>query len=234
VSAIPRRRPPSRLVLLLRTLGMCLMLTGLLMLPMQVPGPAGRVLFLLSLVAMVPALIVIVRSWRRYLWASRLDQTRAKLAAAPSDPEILAELGLLAAIHGDPLEARSAFDRARSAAPHHGNATVGLGHLLVEQGDLDGALALFTEAAEAHPDLFSAHYAIGGLHQRREQFARAIQSFEKALEIEPDDAFTLTSLARCWLDLGDVAKAESYHEQASEHGVRDRDLESDLRARRAE
>ena len=183
----------------------------------------------LVLVAL-PMLILIQRAWTKFLWARKVDAARSRAeSAAPGDAEPHVELGVLLTLVGNESDARTAFERARQIHPRHAQATVGLAHLAAQDGDLDAALALFQEAAESDPRLFAAHYGIAGVQLRREQYARAVQAYEKALAIEPDDAFTLAELSRCHLLLGDADRAEEYFLRAARNGLRDTDLERQIR-----
>ncbi len=223
---------PSRGKTLLTALALCAAIAGLMLaLPVLGKSLPAPLVFAIAVALAVPLLILVMRAWRKFLWARRLEAARQRAeAAAPGDPEPHVELGVLCSLAGAEEQARAAFERARSVQPGHPQATVGLAHLAAEDGDLDGALALFTEAAEKDPKHFAAQYGMGGVHRRREQYARAILSYEKALAIEPDDPFTLAELSRCHLLLGDPAKAEEYFERAAAGGVRDAELEELLRA----
>lgn len=226
-----RRLVESRTRNLFTALGLCVVVAGLLVsmpaIARVISAPAA---FVLVMIFVVPLLVLTQKAWRRVLWNRRLASARARVSAAPGDPEAHVELGVLCSLAGNDDEARSSFEQARSLLPGHAQASIGLAHLAAENGDLDAALALFTEAAEREPELFAAHYGIGGVQQRREQYARAILAYEKALAIEPDDAFTLAELSRCHLGLGDPDKAAEYFARAAGQGLRDPDLEKMIRA----
>ena len=180
-------------------------------------------------------LVAAQRAWTRFLWARRTEAIRRRAAKAPpDDPEPHVELGVTLSLAGADAEAKLAFQRAREIRPDHPQATVGLAHIAAENGELDQALALFQEASEKDPTLFAAQYGIGGVQFQREQYARAIHAYERALALEPDDAFTLVSLSRCHLCLGDAAKAEEYFARAAGRGLRDPELERLIKASSSE
>lgn len=220
----------TRAPILLRTLLLCGLLGGLFLLPFTAGDVIpGEVLFVLSLAVGIPTIIAVQRGWTRYMWVSRIETLREKADAAPADPEPHYELGILSSAHGQMKEARAAFERARAIAPDHAGATVGLGHVFAQEGDYAQALELFQLVATKDPNSFAAHYGLGGVYVQQDQFARAIAAYEKALAVDSDDTFTLAQLARCHLVMGNAKRAEEYRIRAESLGLRDRDLERQIR-----
>lgn len=221
----------TRASILFRTLLLCGLLGALFLLPFTADEIVpGEVLFVLSLVVGIPTIIAVQRGWTRFMWASRIERLREKVDAAPNDPEAHYELGILSAAHGQLKDARAAFERARAIAPNHAGATVGLGHVHAQENDYEEALRLFQIVATADPQSFAAHYGLGGVYVQQDQFARAIAAYEKALAVDSDDTFTLAQLARCHLVMGNPQRAEEYRVRAESLGLRDRDLERQIRA----
>ncbi len=215
---------------LLRALALCCLLAGAItaVFALKASLPFEAILAG-SVLAGIPLLVAIHRGWVRFLAARRLHHARARARAHPDDASAHYELGVLCSLYGSGEESRAAFERTRELVPGHAAATVGLGHLHAEAGELDEALGLFTSAAESDPTLFSAHFGIGQVHRLREQHARAIQAYERALALEPEDPYTLHELARCHLDLGDAERATDYRDRAARLGVRDGELDRQLR-----
>lgn len=225
--ALTTPRPPSAraqaLVSMVPAFALLALATiAIVLLSDRIP-PAG--LAFVALLGGLPSVVMISRGWNRVLWANRIDRARHAAAAAPDDPELAYELGVLLSLRGETEEARRAYEMARRIRPGFAPATVGLGHLCVENDDLAGALEYFQAAAEADPELFSAHYGIAGVWVRREQFARAVAAFDRALALDPDDGYVLVGLARCHFELSELERAREYLQRAGDRGVNDRELE---------
>ena len=136
----------------------------------------------------------------------------ALLLAPAWEPEILAELGVLAAEEGNPEQALTAFDRALELDPLQPDALYRRGLTLRRLGREAEAERDYERALELRPTHADAHHNLGFLLAKRGEQARAEQHFRAALRAQPEHAFAAQELA--WLLVRDESAAPEAIEEA--------------------
>jgi tetratricopeptide (TPR) repeat protein len=135
---------------------------------------------------------------------------RPDFAAAHND------LGLaLSRLPGRLQEAVAQYERALELDPDFAQAHNNLGVALAQTpGRLGDALAQFGEALRLDPDLADAHNNMGhALSEIPGRLGEAVAQFQEALRLRPDDARVWHHLGVCWLNLGNLAEAETAFRQ---------------------
>jgi tetratricopeptide (TPR) repeat protein len=123
----------------------------------------------------------------RFTAAAFADVDRA-LAAAPDDPDLLADRAALLSAAGRHEEAAAAFRAVLDGPyPNSSRAWLGLGTARAGQGDPSGALDAWEEAAALAPDDVRALTNVAVLHASAGRTEAALAAVEEALERQPDD-----------------------------------------------
>ena len=135
--------------------------------------------------------------------------------AAPADPEVDGEQGLVLTRAGRWDEAEKYLRRAVATSPDDVNALNALGIFAQQHShDLDAAAAYFQRALEVHTeqDEFNAslHSNLGAVYGEQRRYADAIAHFRSAIAIAPADLEYRTNLAMALAANGryDDARAE--------------------------
>ncbi len=139
--------------------------------------------------------------------------TRAR-DAAPSDPDIHYNLGVLYFRAGQLDAAVAAFDAAVKLKPDHGNALNNKGVVLEKQRKLDDAVKAFEAAIVVDPRNGFAHFNRGLALFKLRRFKDAEGAFEKAVEVNPDIGEAKFFLGEIYFQLGDRKKALRLYKDA--------------------
>jgi len=83
---------------------------------------------------------------------------------------------------------------------------------------IDSAAACYRNAERLTPKDPRWPYYLGHLDRQDGRWEDGAQSFERALELEPDDVATLSHLANLYVDMNELAKAETLFSRAFELG----------------
>lgn len=152
------------------------------------------------------------------IYAARGDFDRAlrTLAqvrvAAPEDPEVDGEEGLILTQSGRWKEAEEALRRAVVINPNDANVLNALGLIAWQHdGHLDESAEYFTKALGVHTeaDDFSAslHSNLGAVYGEQNRFSEAVAQFRIAVQISPHDPEYLTNLATAFRAIGRIDDA---------------------------
>ncbi|OGA21843.1 MAG: hypothetical protein A3I02_13020 [Betaproteobacteria bacterium RIFCSPLOWO2_02_FULL_67_26] len=119
----------------------------------------------------------------------RLEEAEASfrqaLAAAPDDPDIHNNLGLLHERQSRLEDAESSYGRALALSPGHVHARNNLGNVLRIRGQLDGAVACFEKVLSDAPDHIDASVNLGNARADQGRHADAQALYEKVLRLDP-------------------------------------------------
>jgi len=152
------------------------------------------------------------------IYAARGDFDRALRAlaqvrvAAPEDPEVDGEEGLILTQAGRWTEAEAALRRAVAISPNDANVLNALGLIAWQHnGHLEEGGEYFARALRVHTeaDDFSAslHGNLGAVYGEQGRFSDAIAQFEIAVQINPHDPEYLTNLATGFRAVGRIDDA---------------------------
>jgi len=152
------------------------------------------------------------------IYAARGDFDRALRAlaqvrlAAPEDPEVDGEQGLILTQAGRWTEAEAALRRAVAISPNDANVLNALGLIAWQHdGHLDEGADYFARALGVHTeaDDFSAslHNNLGAIYGQQSRFSDAIAQFNIAVQIAPHDPEYLTNLATAFRAVGRIDDA---------------------------
>jgi protein O-mannosyl-transferase len=147
------------------------------------------------------------------IYAARgdFDQALRALAkvrvAAPEDPEVDGEEGLILTQAGRWTEAEAALRRAVAISPNDANVLNALGLITWQHdGHLGESAEYFSRALDVHsePDDFNAslHSNLGAVYGQQGRFSDAIAQFKIAVQIAPHDPEYLTNLATAFRAVG--------------------------------
>ncbi len=139
--------------------------------------------------------------------------TRAR-EAAPSDPELHYNLGVLYFRAGQLDAAVSSFDAALALKADHDNALNNKGVVLEKLRRLDEAVAAFESAISLDPRNGFAHFNRGLVLFKLRRFKEAEGAFEQAIAANPELGEAKFFLGEIWFQLGDRKKALRLYKDA--------------------
>ena len=118
-----------------------------------------------------------------------LEAERARLEASlvdrPGDPDLLCDLGTVAAKLGRDGEAVRSFAAAAASRPGWAAPCFGLGFALQRVGQDEAAVTAFRSGLSAEPDNADVHFALGRLFERRGQMKPALDHYQAASLYRP-------------------------------------------------
>lgn len=141
---------------------------------------------------------------------------RELLAAAPADPRVHAQLGLLLhqhGAHGQAIEHFEASLRANEAQP---GVWTNRGEAARHLGQLDAAESCFRRALQYKPDCAITHNNLGLVLAQRGRLREAEASYRQALAFAPGKASTWSNLANVLRDWMRFDEAETALRKAIE------------------
>jgi tetratricopeptide (TPR) repeat protein len=144
----------------------------------------------------------------------RLRWFQAAVAAHPSAPAPLVDLGIALADKGDLDGALACFKEAVRLDPKLAPAHNNLGTALRDRDDLDGALACFKEAVRLDPKYATAHYNMGNVLRARGDPDGAVVAYEEAVRLDPKHAPARYNLGNALRERGDLDGAVVEYEAA--------------------
>lgn len=118
-----------------------------------------------------------------------------KAAGRPPDPILIADLGRVALLKGEPKAALDAADEALELDPNHTNAQFTKGEAEYALGRYTDAARTFAEVARREPEAADALSALGEAQRLLGNLEAALASLTRSYELNPRDPATLTSLA---------------------------------------
>ena len=102
-------------------------------------------------------------------------------------------------------------------------------HAYVLAGDYDSALKWVNQANDVFPESAELHICVGDLMRLNKQYDEAFLHWRRAAEIEPNWFDAAYSMAECYEELGDYAKAcETYLQIADDLKQRGFDIEANV------
>lgn len=116
------------------------------------------------------------------------------LAIAGDKPDILIELGNLAAGRQNGAEAMEWYRRAMNADPNYVGAFLNAAGLLRINGALEEALSLSEHVRQLDPTNTNAHNMIGNCLSELGRVREALGSFQSAVELDPADSVAHSNL----------------------------------------
>ncbi len=155
------------------------------------------------------------------IYGERTDISRAlemlgrAREAAPDDPEVDGEQGLILTRAGRWDEAATYLQKAITTSPDDANVLNALGIYAQRRSRrLDQAAGYFQQALEVHPDRdgfrASVHNNLGTVFGEQGQYPDAVEQFKSAITIAPDDLEYRTNLATA------LAASRRYEEARAE------------------
>ena len=149
--------------------------------------------------------------------AGRGDAAReaysAVLALEPEHANALNNLGILHNSAGQHEEALALFERLVQATPHDARAHANRGVALKALSQWEAAEKAYHAALKADPAFHSAHNNLGNLHYARGDFEKSLTHFEAACAQQARNPDYRFMLAKCLLELRQMARARAELEQ---------------------
>jgi protein O-GlcNAc transferase len=131
------------------------------------------------------------------------------LAAAPSHPSVLNNLGLALQAEGRSEGAVAAYRAALAAEPGHRQALANLAHLLCSQRRYAEAAPLCAEFVRRYPEAEAAVWVDFGICQHAVHDLDAAEaSFRHALALDPGDTATVSNLGSVLVDREEYERAD--------------------------
>ena len=146
-----------------------------------------------------------------YFQSGRLEEAEHELEelrrAAPTHPDVLHLLGVIALQTGRPGVAARHLRKAVGVAPEMAELHNLLGAALHEDGSAAKAVAPFERAIALDPDLTDAHYNFANALKSMERFEAAVEHYRRVVELDPDFADAHFNLGLVLDELGRMAAA---------------------------
>ncbi|BDT71069.1 lipopolysaccharide assembly protein B [Comamonadaceae bacterium OS-4] len=149
--------------------------------------------------------------------AGRGDAAReaysAVLALEPEHANALNNLGILHNSAGQHEDALALFERLVQATPRDARAHANRGVALKALSQWEAAEQAYHAALKADPAFHSAHNNLGNLHYARGDFEKSLTHFEAACAQQTHNPDYRFMLAKCLLELRQMARARAELEQ---------------------
>jgi tetratricopeptide (TPR) repeat protein len=146
--------------------------------------------------------------------ATALESLVRARDAAPTDPDIHYNLGVLYFRAGQQDAAVAAFDAAVKLKADHANALNNKGVVLEKQRRLEDAVKAFEAAIAVDPKNGFAHFNRGLALFKLRRFKDAEGAFERAVEVNPEIGEARFFLGEIYFQLGDSKKALRLYKDA--------------------
>jgi len=153
-------------------------------------------------------------------WIEAARAYEAILAVEPTNHEVLHLIGLLSHQAGNAELALEFLHKAIQIEPNEAAYYVNFGSALQALEHLDVALDAYDVALELDPRSFHALNNRAHVRIKRGEKALAVPDLEAAIGLEPDSIASYFTLAACFEDLGEDAKAIEVYEQVVTHAKR--------------
>ena len=142
------------------------------------------------------------------------EELKAAIQLAPESTEVLGQAADIRVGMGNRTQAIGGVRQFLSTHPQNGDAHRIYGALLLGQNDLPEARRELERALQLQPDLLLAYLQLGRVCEEDKDPDGAIGNYEKALKLQPNFPPLLTLVGNLYMDKGDLARAESYFNQA--------------------
>jgi predicted O-linked N-acetylglucosamine transferase (SPINDLY family) len=130
-------------------------------------------------------------------------------AAAPGNPDIRFNTGLIHEARGDLVSALACYDAALERDPKHRPSLLNRGLVLTRMGRRDEAYSNNQTAAEAYPALADSHYNLAESALALGQYAAALDHCARSLALEPHHPGALFDRVMALAALGRFAEANA-------------------------
>ncbi len=144
-----------------------------------------------------------------------LDAIAAAERAAPKDPRVLINKGLVLSVLQRPADAAQAFAAAAQDAPNDSLLHVLLAESYAEVGEWPRGLAAADKALALDPKLAAAHAARAYVALRQGNTTEAVEGYRAAARLDPMNARHVDFLGRVHEKGGDLKQAEQQYRIAS-------------------
>jgi tetratricopeptide (TPR) repeat protein len=134
---------------------------------------------------------------------AQVNAAKAKLAAAPNNDQLHAELARALADVGREDEAVAAFDAALKIKPNHVPYMEGKAKVLVAAGQTEEARAVLQAALAVDANNANVLFALGKAHQLDEEHVKAKACFNEVIAANPNHAAALFELGSYASNTGD-------------------------------
>ena len=111
----------------------------------------------------------------------------AALQNAPTDADILFNLGLALLNEGDNIAALYYFTKLRELKPHFIEAVYNCGVIYHQAGNYPAALRAYAQVLHYNSNHFASLYNSGLIYQLTQQYPLALDFYQRALAIEPNN-----------------------------------------------
>jgi len=147
-------------------------------------------------------------AWQRKDFQQSIDILKRARAMAPTDPQLLLQLGFCHGACYDFELAGKAFDNAVRIAIQKTNVFLTAGMLCIKFGRYDMAEPYFEQALKQDGGSAEAAVRLAEIRERQNRAAEAIHLAKRALELTPGYAPALLVRARLHRQAGEFAEAE--------------------------
>ncbi|MDQ2777871.1 MAG: tetratricopeptide repeat protein [Acidobacteriota bacterium] len=127
--------------------------------------------------------------------------------AAPHEPELLYEFGMVAKEAGLQKDAQSAFEEALQINPGYEDAIYALARVYLDENMAKPAEEEMRHYLLLRPDDATAEYGLGFILFAEEKLDEAKEAFEKSLTLQPDQTESVFELGRMAQQKGDSVVA---------------------------
>ena len=132
----------------------------------------------------------------------------------PDDPSLYLNLGVAYLRLGDNDNAKQCFSKTLELAPTNSLALANLGIIAQAAGNADDALELLSQAAKLGPNNHIILMKYGDALFEKDLTEQALQQFLLITQREPANREGLTSVAKCYLQIGQFSQAQTHLESA--------------------
>jgi tetratricopeptide (TPR) repeat protein len=156
---------------------------------------------------------------------SAIEQFKAALKLAESDPNVHFGLGYLYWKRRDDSSAEFEFRRVLQIDPANAHAMTYLADIELRKGQPEEAEKRLVKAIGLQDNIYLAHLDMGAVLQKQGKHAEAIQEFRKAAVLDPQRGEAHYRMATSYRAVGSVAEAAEQLRIAE--SLHDKDLEDD-------
>ncbi|MDH4380152.1 MAG: tetratricopeptide repeat protein [Vampirovibrionales bacterium] len=132
----------------------------------------------------------------------------------PNRARLALALGHCQALQQKTQDALASWREALSLEPSLAPAALNQAHTLESLNRIEEAIEAFQHLAQQHPNDLRAYYGLARLYSRLQQWNDALTQYAAQSRLSPNDAWCLTNMATCHLQLEDIPKAVTCLQQA--------------------
>ncbi len=122
--------------------------------------------------------------------------------AAPSDPQVHADLGSEYVAMGNQEGAELQFQEALRLKPNHPSALLGLANIHLRKGEEAQAITLLQQVVKLVPTAFQPRFLLGSAYNRLGRYQDALAELQQAQRLGASDSELYYHLARAYSGLG--------------------------------